>query len=159
MDTRAKSGDRILFRETQWSPVWVFILIVPAGLLAAGAAIIGLIKDQNPAFCLPLLALGLVINLLRVQTLVSEKWLTVTFGAWFPMYRRRICVGDIAGAESVVYRPVAEYGGWGIRGFAGNQALSARGDLGVRLVLAGGEKLLIGSGKPDELAHILLPRS
>ena len=147
------------FSETQWSPVWVFVLLIPAGVIAFWLALTGVIKEQNPAFLLPFLALALTVNLLCVKTRADEKWLTITFGALFPLYVRRIRLDGIASAESVSYNPLAEFGGWGIRGVAGNQCLNARGNLGVRMVLAGGEKLLIGSETPDALAAALLPLS
>ena len=44
------------------------------------------------------------------------------------------------------YRPIIDYGGWGIRtGRDGERVLNARGNRGVRLELADGSRLLIGS--------------
>jgi hypothetical protein len=56
----------------------------------------------------------------------------------------------------VQYRPIADHGGWGIRsGRDGERALTARGNRGVRLVLADGTRLLIGSQRPEELAETI----
>jgi len=56
----------------------------------------------------------------------------------------------------VQYRPILDYGGWGIRaGRDGERVLNARGDRGVRLELADGSSLLIGSQRPEELAETL----
>ena len=52
-----------------------------------------------------------------------------------------------------VYRPVLDYGGWGIRrGRDGERVLNARGDRGVRLHHFDGSKILIGSQRAEELA-------
>ena len=58
--------------------------------------------------------------------------------------------------EVVTYRPIADYGFWGIRsGRDGERALIARGNRGVRLELNDGTKLLIGSQRPEALALAL----
>jgi hypothetical protein len=55
-----------------------------------------------------------------------------------------------------VYRPILEYGGWGIRcGFKGARAYNVSGNKGVQLILQNGKRLLIGSQKPDELVEAI----
>ena len=103
----------------------------------------------------PVLPLGLTFNLLCQRTVVTDTDLSVSFGALFPLYRRRIALADIASAEAVTYSPLAEYGGWGIRGFGSSVALNARGNRGVRLTLRDGRRVLIGSQRAGELAEAL----
>lgn len=103
----------------------------------------------------PILPLGLALNLLCQRTTVTESELSVSFGALFPLYRRRVPLDDIGSAEAVTYSPLAEYGGWGIRGWGRNVALNARGRRGVRLALRGGRTLLVGSQRPEALAAAL----
>jgi hypothetical protein len=143
------------FEETQAFAPWVYGLLggttalpflLPAGLRGEGALVLGLVY-------VPVMAL--TVNLLCMRTRVDADALTVTFGYLFPLYRRHIPRGEIARAESVTYSPLGEYGGWGIRGWGDDAALNARGDRGVRLLLAGGKRLLIGSQRPDELAAVL----
>jgi hypothetical protein len=44
------------------------------------------------------------------------------------------------------YRPILEYGGWGIRcGWKGGRAYNVSGNEGVQLVFKNGKRLLIGS--------------
>ncbi len=55
------------------------------------------------------------------------------------------------------YRPIAEYGGWGVRlswGKAG-KAYNAYGDEGVQLVLSDDSKLLIGSQRASEFSSAI----
>ena len=60
---------------------------------------------------------------------------------------------DSLASKSSTYRPIADYGFWGIRsGRDGERALIARGNRGVRLELTDGSKLLIGSQRPEALA-------
>jgi hypothetical protein len=93
--------------------------------------------------------------MLQMTTEVTATELRVWFG-WIPIYRRAIAITNIPRSGVVRYRPILDYGGWGIRiGRDGERVLNARGDRGVRLELADGTKLLIGSQRPEELAETL----
>jgi hypothetical protein len=100
-------------------------------------------------FCLiPLV----IVGLLRMTTEVTPTDLRVWFG-WVPTYRRFVDLGAVRRIEVVTYRPLADYGGWGIRmGRDGERVFNARGNRGVRLELADGTRLLIGSQRPEALA-------
>jgi hypothetical protein len=93
----------------------------------------------------------LVANLI---TDVSKEGITVKY---IPFHRTsRFYAWDTI--QSVIvrqYRPLREYGGWGLQGTEKNRALSACGDMGLQLVFKNGNKLLIGTQKPDELLAIL----
>ena len=104
---------------------------------------------------LAVFGMALAFNLLCQKTVVTERELTVTFGALLPLYRRRIALQEVASAEAVTYAPLADYGGWGIRGWGRSIALNARGNRGVRLTLFDGRRILVGSQQPEELADAL----
>lgn len=53
--------------------------------------------------------------------------------------------------EARTYRPLKEYGGWGIRYGAAGKAYNVSGNRGVQLVLLSGRKILLGSQNPEEL--------
>jgi hypothetical protein len=93
-----------------------------------------------------------VVGLLRMTTEVTPTDLRVWFG-WVPTYRRFVAIGTVRRIEVVTYRPLLDYGGWGIRtGRDGERVLNARGNRGVRLELSDGTRLLIGSQRPETLA-------
>jgi hypothetical protein len=97
----------------------------------------------------------LIVGFLRMTTEVTATHGRVWFG-WVPTYRRVFAIADVQRLEVISYRPIADYGGWGIRwGRDGERVLSARGDRGVRLDLADGTRLLIGSQRPEVLASAL----
>lgn len=101
------------------------------------------------------LPLFLVYCLLQMTTEVSATEVRVWFG-WVPVYRRAVSITNIQRYHVVQYRPILDYGGWGIRtGRDGERVLNARGNRGVRLELADGSKLLIGSQRPEELAETI----
>ena len=97
----------------------------------------------------------MIILLLHMTTEATPGDLRVWFG-WLPTYRRSVPIEAIRSVEVVTYRPIAEYGFWGIRsGRDGERALIARGNRGVRIELTDGSRLLIGSQKPELLAAAL----
>ena len=90
-----------------------------------------------------------------MTTEVTPTEVRVWFG-WVPIYRRAVSISGIQSHAVVEYRPIADYGGWGIRaGRDGERVLNARGNRGVRLELADGSRLLIGSQRPEELAETI----
>ena len=94
----------------------------------------------------------LAVFVLRMTTEVTPTDIRVWFG-WVPIYRRVVSVGDVRRIGPVAFRPIADYGFWGVRsGRDGERALIARGQRGVRIELADGSILVIGSQRPDELA-------
>jgi hypothetical protein len=53
------------------------------------------------------------------------------------------------------YRPIRDYGGWGIRYGRNGKAYNVSGNRGVMLEFSHGQKLLIGSQKPGDLANAI----
>jgi hypothetical protein len=104
------------------------------------------------ALALPIV---LALLLLHMTTEVTPSEVRIWFG-WVPIYRRAVAITSVSGYYVVQYRPIVDYGGWGIRtGRDGERVLSARGNRGVRLELADGTSLLIGSQRPEELAETI----
>jgi hypothetical protein len=145
----------IVYREEQYFD-WRIYSVIALGEMLTG---LGLSRGRVWSFEFGLgLGLGLtllmlvIIFLLHMTTEVTPTDLRVWFG-WIPTYRRLVPVDTVRSVEVVTYRPIADYGFWGIRsGRDGERALIARGNRGVRLELTDGSKLLIGSQKPELLA-------
>ncbi|WP_407673545.1 hypothetical protein [Paludisphaera rhizosphaerae] len=97
----------------------------------------------------------LIVSVLHMTTEVGPDVATIWYG-WVPIYRRTFALADVQSCEVVQYRPIADYGGWGVRRRSdGERALTARGDRGVRVTLADGSRLLIGSQRPEDLTAVL----
>lgn len=154
-----------VFREEQWFAWWIYALLCGMGALswiglslARNVVNLQAIAAHSGSVKLSLLAAGfglpmvLVFGVLRMTTEVTATQLDVWFG-WLPTYRYSLSLADVRAVEVIRYRPLADHGFWGVRkGRDGERVLSARGDRGVRLHLADGTKLLIGSQRPEELA-------
>ena len=96
----------------------------------------------------------LLLFVSRLETTVRPSELRVQF---HPLHRRpRIFRRDqIASFEERTYRPIREYGGWGIRFGPRGRAYNASGNRGVELTLRDGSHVMIGSLRPEELAQAL----
>ena len=70
-----------------------------------------------------------------------------------PFHRtfRRIAFTEVKRCEVRTYRPIREYGGWGIRYGRQGKAYNVSGDRGVQIELLHGKRLLIGSQRAEEL--------
>jgi hypothetical protein len=135
------------FREVQrfrqpWLWAFLVVVIVPTALVGGpfGALVGG--------------AVALFVWSLRLTTEVREDALYVRF---FPFHvsEKRIPWSDVAAVEAVRYRPLRDYGGWGIRFAKGRLAYNVRGAEGVRLTRPGERELLIGSQQSSELARAI----
>jgi hypothetical protein len=139
------------FRETQRFPLWIFL--IPLAIEVVVAAFI-VLHDWR---IVPLvLAPGVLIvglwALIRLETRVDENGLYVRL---FPFAGRTIRPEEVLQAGVRTYRPLMEYGGWGLRWSGDGRAYNARGNRGVQLVLKGEQRVLIGSQRPEELLAAL----
>lgn len=98
---------------------------------------------------IPICALYL---LFRLETRVSARELAIRL---FPMPERRILKSDIASTEVIQYRPIQDFGGWGLRHGRGGKIYSARGNWAVKLNLRSGSTVYVGTGRPDDLSRSL----
>ena len=110
-----------------------------------------LVSLVTGVLALELLVLALLASMeLRVQ--VDPGVLRITFT---PFVRRAIPAAEIASAAACTYRPLADYGGWGIRLGRSGRAYNVSGNRGVQLELRDGRRVLVGSQRPEELASAL----
>lgn len=72
-----------------------------------------------------------------------------------PFPKRVISLVEISKVYARQYRPIREYGGWGIKGTFKNRAYNVSGDRGVQLELVNGKRLLIGSQRSEELVRVI----
>ena len=87
----------------------------------------------------------------KLETVVKRDGLFVRFYP-FHLRQRKIPLEDVVNFRSVTYRPIWNYGGWGMRFARGGRAYNVSGREGVRLEFNNGKHLLIGSQRSEELA-------
>jgi len=151
----------VVFREVQrWGLGFRCLLVVFLILAAAVgvfAGVTGMRQEQREVFgivivvsCCVALPLGFIC-LNRLETEVRADGLYVRY---FPFHRRfrRFEAEDLSECFARKYRPILEYGGWGIKGgWKGGRAYNVSGNEGVQLVFKNGKRLLIGSKEANEL--------
>lgn len=94
--------------------------------------------------------LTLLFHVLELTVSVRPSEIDIRFR---PLTRRRIPHSAVRSCEARDYRPIREYGGWGVRrGWRGGWAYNVRGNRGVQLELEDGSSILIGSQRADDLA-------
>lgn len=158
-------SNRILFSETQrFRQWWLWIILIGVN----GLFIVSLIQEfvlktpepgqgMNTALILsgiiPLIITVFFLNI-KLETEVKEDGIYVRL---FPLHLKYkfFAWSDIASAEVRTYKPIKEYGGWGLRGMGKNMAYNVSGDQGLQLVLKTGHRLLIGTRQPEAIDNIL----
>ena len=145
--------------------LWVLLIIVEAACLVAviplvmraqssGETPIGLIIGLI-AMLTTGPALLLLFLLLKMETRVDDEGISISFQ---PFSKRHISFQDIEQCEARQYRPIREYGGWGLRWSWNGWAYNVRGNRGVQLVLTGNRRVMIGSQRAEELAATINSR-
>jgi len=152
------------FREVQhFRQPWLWLLIaVIFGVTVWGFVqqiVLGRPFGQNPASDTVMMVIAFVFGLaFPVLFLVANLTVEVRgdglYYRFFPFHWsfHRISVETLAKYEVRTYRPIRDYGGWGIRYGRGGKAYNVSGNRGVMLELSDGRSLLIGSQKPEDMA-------
>jgi len=143
--------------RTPW-PHWAGAVFWGALVLGAWAVLTGADSDVRPEFrgptALGILTFGVVIRVVvgGMAVRVDRSGIFLHLGL-VPVLVRRIPFEEIERLEVVRYRPIREFGGWGIRGWGKKKAWTARGNQAVRLHLPGERLLYVGSDTPQRLAE------
>ncbi|WP_254799212.1 DUF6141 family protein [Natrinema hispanicum] len=91
---------------------------------------------------------------LRLQTEVRADGIYIKM---WPLHRsfRRITWSEIERYEPRQYRPLREFGGWGIRWAPGKLAYNVSGNRGVWIERTNGRAVLIGSKRPEDFVRAI----
>ena len=162
-----RQAEPAIFSEEQrftqpW--LWLIIVLMTAAVLLPLAAVI-LNQGQSLNFrtgngfsvlIAPVICMGIIILFakLKLITSVNSHGVSVQFK---PFNRQPIFFDfrDIKEYATRTYRPIIEYGGWGIKRGIGGLAYNVSGNQGLQLVLADGRKILIGTQKPEQLINAM----
>ena len=152
-----------VFREVQrFRQVWVWAVVLALSGLMWYAAVVQLVFRRpfgtNPMPDGVLIVFWLLFGagmpaLFLYTRLITEVRRDGVYLRYLPFHRRfrKIAFEDIKDYEVQTYRPLRDYGGWGIRYGAKGKAYNVSGNQGVQLEFVKGGRLLIGSQRPQEL--------
>ncbi len=161
--------ENIYFKEIQkFNQFWIWIVI---GILIAiwlwgiiQQIILGVPFGNRPVSDIGLILIGILVLIppiiilrLRMITEVHPDGLYFKMNLFMRKFKK-ISPSDIKNYNIRKYKPLGEYGGWGIRYSVKKKkgkAYNVKGKLGLQLELKSGKKLLIGTGKPDNLSDAM----
>lgn len=165
--------NKVLFKESQqfrrwWQVLGILAATVPSMILCLYALfqqmVMGVQVGKSPAPNGVMIAvfLGLCMLLwilfsLKLEVWVDQQGLHYRF---FPLIQksRLISKGEILRYEIRQYRPLLEYGGWGIRKGLWNKwgrAYCVAGNTGLQLYLKNGKKVLFGTQRPQAMEYAM----
>jgi hypothetical protein len=161
--TQSRHGKQLLFEEEQrFIGTWVMIPIL-AVMVVGWYFLVRQVLMSEPVGNQPAddwgivivwLVAGIVVPLLfvslKLTVRVQPEEIYIRFS---PLFKRTIPTGEVKSCAMRTYRPLLEYGGWGVRcsGKRG-MAYNVSGNEGAQLELTNGKKVLIGSQRANELA-------
>ena len=144
------------YREVTPWPGWVNAILWGSLIVACYPLLAGWDTDLEFGTRLTIVgsimgfALGAKLVLGGLTVLVQETRIFIHLGST-PLLRTKVPYVDIIDLASVQYRPIREFGGWGIRWRGKRRAWTARGDQAVALTLVGDRELYVGSDHPQRL--------
>lgn len=139
---------KYIFQEnqkfTQWW-VWACILVTVVSLA---------ISVNNIYTVLFIVFFIIFFYFLELRIKVTREELQYQF---FPMHYRKYSINknEIEKIEALKYKPLGDYGGWGIRYAFKGKCYNVKGNLGVKVFLKNGSYVLFGSQKNKELEKAL----
>ena len=141
----------MVFQEVQKLPRWI-MLISGLGMLIVMIAVI--LSDQSVdiwAYGTMLFSLLVVGSLMfiKLQTKINADHVEINFFpfTWSP---KIITWSEIEKIEVIKYRPIKEYGGWGLKANKHGRAYSTSGSYGIKIHIKNAKHILIGTLKPEE---------
>jgi hypothetical protein len=161
---------KVIFREVQqfrqplaWVPL-VAVLVVTLSIFGWGA----LFAPNSPGagkeklVALVILGVGVLVvgglaylfYLLNLTTEVRTDGLYVRYYP-FQLSFKKIPLDKVRTFYATTYRPILQYGGWGLRYGLTGTAYNVGGNRGVKIEFIKGRHLLIGSQRAEELAYAL----
>lgn len=154
----------IFFEETQGfnkTGVGFFLNIVTAVLIIS---IILMLKGATThkdtvisalaGFTLVTILLNIFLRTARLQTQITSTGILVRYPPFITTYKS-YSWQQIKQAYVRTYKPILEFGGWGIRWGLNGKAYNVSGNQGIQLIFSNGKKLLIGTRRPNDAAEAL----
>ncbi len=135
------------FSRALMGSIFAFILLV---------AVLGTpVRDLPRAlFFVGPAAVLIIVFLIKFRLITKVEDRQIEVGFPFGL-RRKIAMTDVLRREVITYRPLRDFGGWGIR--MGRQGLmyNSSGNRAVKLTLRNGDIIFIGSQDPDRLVRAI----
>ena len=146
-----------VFEETQRFNQWWLWVLYLASLGGVGLILYQTSLQSNNSENQILLVVIFVVmiliyaflSLIRLFTKIDKEGISYQL---YPFHRKikKVSWKDLSEIQTRKYNPILEFGGWGYRIGFGGKAFNIKGNQGIQLILKNGNRLLIGTQKPQE---------
>lgn len=163
----------LFFEEQRFTQRWIWILITGATLISVIPTIYGIFTQEisgkpwgnKPAETSVLILIlfaeivimgGIILLFLKMRLKVEIKPDGLRF-SYPPLLRKTQLIKreEIDRFEVRTYKPVFEYGGWGMKGTTRNKAYNVAGNSGLQLYLKNGKKVLFGTQQNQAIEYAM----
>ncbi len=142
----------VLFNENQkFSQWWLWLILLSFPVFAVYPFDV---NNLNFNYIVVSIAILVFFYFLELRVFVTEEGLYYQF---FPIHIKKhvIKFTEIKKIEAVKYRPIIDYGGWGIKHGFNGKAYNVSGNFGVKIYLSNGKNILFGSKKYKKFEKVL----
>tara|TARA_B100001750_G_C15188160_1_gene437481 strand:+ start:78 stop:551 length:474 start_codon:yes stop_codon:yes gene_type:complete len=100
---------------------------------------------------------GLIVGFIYVHKLTTCIDKTGLSFRFFPYHwsARKYEFKNILSYEVIIYKPLRDYGGWGIRFGKGERVYNVKGNKGIRIRFIDGKKIMLGTQKSDDFIRAM----
>ena len=137
----------------QFRQIWVWLILILVEFALLFTILSGMI---NLLVSIIIISIGFgfiwLLYRMKLITIINEDGINIIFA---PFTNFIIPFNKIKKYQIRQYRPIIEYGGWGIRYSKYGKAYNVSGKIGLQIELSNGKRLLIGTQNPDALLQTL----
>lgn len=150
-------SESAFYEAQEFRQVWLWIVLAGIAALVWSVLIVDL-PSPDPVIFIIVLVFGIVFPIwfwvMKLEIKVEREILSYRFYG-LQVRWKELPLKEIKSARAVVYRPILDYTGWGIRIGPKGWAYNAYGNRGVCIVRKNGKRFLLGSQRSGELAMVL----
>lgn len=142
----------VLFNENQkFSQWWLWLILFSLPVFAVYPFDV---NNLNLSYIFVSIAILVFFYFLELRVFITEEGLYYQF---FPIHIKKhvIKFSEIKKIEAVKYRPIIDYGGWGIKHGFNGKAYNVSGNFGIKIYLSNGKNILFGSKKYKKFEKVL----
>ena len=148
-----KIDKTIFYEKQQFRQVWIWMILILILLIL----LIPIISGVFGVFLnIIILTIGYcfiwLFYSMKLITEIKKDGIQITFT---PFTNFIIPFNKIRSYKIREYKPILEYGGWGIRINRTGKAYTVSGKIGMQIELSNGKEILIGTENPDKLLQSL----
>lgn len=149
-----------VFKEEQQFTQWWLIAIITTAIIGILLNFFSYEKPLQQFSTLSIIskAIGIMVGVgiffVKMHTRIDKYSIQVWFSP-FKFTRKSFKWNELEKVHTRKYKPVSEYGGWGIRGLKKPKAYTIKGNKGVQLKTKKGRYFLIGTQQPDNVDRVI----